>query len=186
MNDPKLMPLSAFKSNRFSKYNLFPHAHSLPPFFDNNLQSEGRVVKYLRGWEGPLRAFYYQLFKLGFEIEGPSDYAAGIKNIIFSPGLSSESSSPTSGKQYTIGQYKRIIAEFIHILEGQVIPNAELTYSQYPIIDEAMLAILELIVIALGDTGDGQELYRYGCGCGSLENLDLMLTGLCNVFGITL
>lgn len=69
MQDLKLMPLSSFKSNRFSKYNLFPHAQSLPPFFDNNLQSEGRVVKFLKGPEGPLRAFYYQLFKLGFEIE---------------------------------------------------------------------------------------------------------------------
>ncbi len=30
MNDQKLLPLSSFKSNKFSKYNLFPHAQSLP------------------------------------------------------------------------------------------------------------------------------------------------------------
>lgn len=33
LEDSKLMPLSLFKSNKFSKYNLFPHAHTLPVFF---------------------------------------------------------------------------------------------------------------------------------------------------------
>jgi hypothetical protein len=39
INDPKLLPLSSFKSNKFSKYNIFPHARTLPVFFDTNLQS---------------------------------------------------------------------------------------------------------------------------------------------------
>lgn len=125
INDPKLLPLSSFKSNKFSKYNLFPQAHSLPPFFENNLQSDGRVVKYLRGPEGPFRAFYYQLFKLGFEIENSThDYASIIKNTIFDPSLCSSPTGPTSGKQYNINQYKRIIAEYIKLMESQVIPNA--------------------------------------------------------------
>lgn len=137
------MPLSSFKSQKFSKYNIFPHAQSLPSFFDNNLKSDGRIVKYLKGPEGPLRAFYYQLFKLGFEIDSPNtDYASIIKSIIFDPNLASYSTSPMSGKQYNISQYQRIIAEFMKILELQVIPNAELTFSQYPIIDESMLTIL--------------------------------------------
>lgn len=49
LNDNKLLPLSSFKSQKFSKYNIFPHAQSLPSFFDNNLKSDGRVVKYLKG-----------------------------------------------------------------------------------------------------------------------------------------
>jgi hypothetical protein len=49
LTDNKLLPLSSFKSNKFSKYNLFPHAQTLPAFFENNLQSEGRIVKLLKG-----------------------------------------------------------------------------------------------------------------------------------------
>ena len=66
--DQKLLPLSAFKSNKFNKYSLFPEAKHLPAFFEHNLVNEGRVVKVLRGPEGVLRGFYYQLLKLGFEI----------------------------------------------------------------------------------------------------------------------
>jgi hypothetical protein len=62
----------------------------LPPFFENNLQSEGRVVKHLKGPDGPLRAFYYQLFKLGFEINhsSPQHYSLIIKNVLLNPELS--------------------------------------------------------------------------------------------------
>lgn len=49
LNDSKLLPLSSFKSTKFSKYNLFPHAQTLPTFFEHNLQNEGRIVKFLKG-----------------------------------------------------------------------------------------------------------------------------------------
>lgn len=81
--------MATFKSYRFSKYNLFPHASTLPTFFENNLQGDGRIVKYLKGPEAALRGFYYQLFKLGFEIKRfpPEYYTNIIKNVIFDPSL---------------------------------------------------------------------------------------------------
>lgn len=33
LSDQKLLPLSAFKSNKYSKYSLFPEAKRLPTFF---------------------------------------------------------------------------------------------------------------------------------------------------------
>ena len=91
-----------------------------------------------------------------------------------------------------MNQYKRIIAEFLKLIETQVIPNAELTSSQYPIIDEAMLAILELIIQTHVQKRDsvgkveGEELYRYGFGCENMENLTSLLKGLCEMFHINL
>lgn len=68
LTDQKLLPLTAFKSNKYSKYSLFPEAKTLPTFFEHNLVNEGRVVKVLKGKEGVFRGFYYQLLRLGFEI----------------------------------------------------------------------------------------------------------------------
>lgn len=66
LSDPTLKSLSSFKFSCAQKYSLFPQATTLPEFFEYNLQSESRVVKMLKGEEAPLRAFYYQLLKLGF------------------------------------------------------------------------------------------------------------------------
>jgi hypothetical protein len=33
LNDPKLLPISSFKSNKSCKYNIFPDSLKLPKFF---------------------------------------------------------------------------------------------------------------------------------------------------------
>lgn len=83
--------------------------------------------------------------KLAFEIEvEDKDYVEIVKQIIFSPEfiLEDTPSSPSSGKNFTDLQYKKIVAEFMEILLHQTIPNFELTILNYPIFDEAMLRIL--------------------------------------------
>lgn len=74
-----------------------------------------------------------------------------------------------------------------------MIPNAELTFSQYPIIDEAMLAILELIVEKMQPSSQShskenavRKVRTEGVRCGSMENLTAMLKGLCDMFRINL
>lgn len=104
-------------------------------------------MKVLRGSEGVLRGFYYQLLKLGFEIESQRvDFSSMIKNVIFDRNLIEQSGAPVSGKKFNILQYCRIIIEFMHHLESQVIPNCDLSISQFPIIDEAFITVLELII----------------------------------------
>ena len=56
------------------------------------------------------------------------------------------SAAPASGKKFNISQYCRIIIEFMLNLESQVIPNVDLTIAQYPIIDEAFLTVLGVII----------------------------------------
>ena len=141
--DHKLLPLSKFKSRKLYTNSLFPDAKELPEFFENNLQNSCRVVKQLSGSIGILRIFYYQLLKLGFEIDSPKqDYGQLIKAIFFDEKILADIGSPISGKQYSGLQYLRIIAETVTELERQVIPNVEMTISSYPIIDEAILSLL--------------------------------------------
>lgn len=85
-----------------------------------------------------MKGFYYQLMKLAFEIEiEDRDYIEVMRNVIFSPEfmLEENPSSPSSGKNYSDLQYKKIVAEFMSILMHQSIPNFELTILSYPIVD---------------------------------------------------
>ena len=56
--------------------------------------------------------------------------------------LEENPSSPSSGKNYSDLQYKKIVAEFMEVLMRQSIPNFELTILSYPIVDEALVKIL--------------------------------------------
>lgn len=49
--------------------NLFPIAYSYPSFFDHNLVESSRVIRVLKGPHAIDRAFYFQMFKLAFELE---------------------------------------------------------------------------------------------------------------------
>jgi hypothetical protein len=49
--------------------------------------------------------------------------------------LEETSSSPSSGKNYSDLQYKKIVAEFMEIMLHQTIPNFELSILNYPIVD---------------------------------------------------
>lgn len=129
---------------------LYPDAHKYPEFFKNNLLSPGRVIKLVRGKSALLRAFYYQLMKLTFEIEvNEIDYVEVFKSVVFHPSLLLEDAdmqSPSSGRTYTDKQYKRILAEFVELMAQQSIPNFEFTVMEYPIIDEALTKTFEALV----------------------------------------
>lgn len=121
-----MQSLSRFKN--FKSFNLiYPDAHTYPEFFNNNLLSQGRVIKVVKGKTAVIRAFCYQLMKLIFEIEVPEmNYVEIFKNVVYHPELLLEDAdvqSPTSGRSYTDRQYKRFIAEFIEIMGQQSIPN---------------------------------------------------------------
>jgi hypothetical protein len=48
--------------------SLFPAASHFPSFFDENLTDPNRIIKVMMGPHCWIRAFYFQLFKLLFEI----------------------------------------------------------------------------------------------------------------------
>ncbi len=134
-----LQPLPRFKTSR-SGLLLYPDAQKIPEFFKNNLLRSGRVIKVVKGKSALLRAFIYQLMKLTFEIEADNrvNYVEVLKGIIFHPTFLQEDGemlSPISGRGCNDKQYKRIIADFIELMENQSIPNFELTLMEYPIVD---------------------------------------------------
>jgi hypothetical protein len=138
MASSELQSLHKFKS--YKAFNLtYPDALKYPEFFNNNLLSQGRVIKVVRGKSALIRAFCYQLMKLTFEFEVPDiDYVKIFKDIVFHPALlveDSEMQSPSSGRTYTDRQYKRFLGEFIELMAQQSIPNFELTIMEYPIVE---------------------------------------------------
>lgn len=58
----------------------------------------------------------------------------------------SDVQSPSSGRTYTDRQYKRVLAEFIELMLQQSIPNFELTLMEYPIVEEALIRIMEGLI----------------------------------------
>jgi hypothetical protein len=71
-----------------------------------------------------------------------TDYVELFKSVIFHPALLLEDhdmQSPRSGRTYTDKQYKRILVDFIELIDRSTIPNFEFTVMEYPIIDEALL-----------------------------------------------
>ena len=48
---------------------IYHDAETLPLFLMNNLKSEHRVIKQFEGEDALLKAFYFNLMKLAFEIE---------------------------------------------------------------------------------------------------------------------
>lgn len=48
---------------------LYPRAAVMPEIFARNLLSDRKIVKEFKGDDALVRAFYYQLMKLSFEIE---------------------------------------------------------------------------------------------------------------------
>jgi len=67
LNSTELLSLSKFKSNRSANL-IYPDAHFYPDFFKHNLLAPGRIIKIVKGKSALLKAFYYQLMKLTFEI----------------------------------------------------------------------------------------------------------------------
>ena len=76
-------------------------------------------MKVLKGPEAVWRGFYYQLMKVGFEVEGLSkDYSSIIKSLLFYDcnSESSINSSPISGQEFSQRQNLRVVADFIQLL----------------------------------------------------------------------
>lgn len=66
---------------------IFPNAETYPIFFATNLLDPNRVIKAVNGKYSVIRAFYYQLLKLIFELDVMKDgleidYAKILNNII--------------------------------------------------------------------------------------------------------
>ncbi len=66
---------------------IFPNAETYPSFFATNLLDPNRVIKVVNGKYSVIRAFYYQLLKLIFELDVMKDgleidYAKILNNII--------------------------------------------------------------------------------------------------------
>lgn len=56
-----------------SPTQIFPLAHTYPDFFKTNLSDPNRVIKLIQGKYCGVRAFYYQLLKLVFQLEVKRD-----------------------------------------------------------------------------------------------------------------
>jgi hypothetical protein len=77
--------LKTFKLLPSEAAPVYHSASILPPFLVNNLRSEHRVVKEFQGEDAVIRAFYFNLMKLAFELENEEkNYVQIVKNILLS------------------------------------------------------------------------------------------------------
>lgn len=80
-----IQSLQTFKLLSSETAPIYANAETLPLFLVNNLKSEHRVVKQFEGQDALLKAFYFNIMKLAFEIECEErNYVDIVKKILLS------------------------------------------------------------------------------------------------------
>ena len=137
--------------------SLFPDSINYPEFFNENLVSPNRVIKeFLNDPHSNVRIFYFQLFRLGFEVETESnigrEFVLAFRRIVFNSQFEIlfTRDSETMRDVYNDFQFKKFFAEFYQLLSQTPKPNVERLVNTYPIIDQIMIHILRSILLNQG------------------------------------